>query len=413
MKFKFKYTLLLLINLIFLSCRAQNKSIEECGHQRVRQDVPISEASHIQVGADSLKDLLLEIKGKKIAVVTNQTGVLSYGERVHIVDFLLSKKMDLVRIFSPEHGFRGEADAGEKVRNGRDVKTGLPIISLYGKNKKPKPSQLKGVDLVIFDLQDVGVRFYTYISTLHYVMEAVAENDIPIWVLDRPNPNGAYIDGPVLKKGYESFVGMHKVPIVYGMTIGEYAKMINGERWLKKGIQADLRVVPNQNYDREMSYDLPIKPSPNLPNAKAINLYPSLCFFEGTSVSVGRGTDWQFQVYGSPYLRDMEFRFLPKPNKGAKKPLFNGEYCFGEDLRNEEMLSRLELRWLIKAYKANGRRRFFIPAKKGKMFFDKLAGTDMLRRQIEKGVPEQEIRKSWQRDIAEFKKVREKYLIYR
>jgi len=382
----------------------------------------------ILTGADNFDAYLPSLKDKKIGVVTNQTGIINrlilqppvYAADPRnsrdavvtvytgsVVDFLISKKNNLLKIFAPEHGFRGTADAGELIKDGKDTKTGLPIISLYGDNKKPKPEQLKGIDVMVFDLQDVGARFYTYISSLHYVMEACAENNIPLLVLDRPNPNGSIVDGPILEKEHTSFVGMHEIPTLHGMTIGEYGKMINGEKWLKNGIQCDLTVIPCLGYSRTMAYDLPVKPSPNLPNSQAINLYASLCFFEGTNVSVGRGTEKQFQIYGSPFLSKSAFSFTPKPNEGAKDPVHNGKLCTGEDLTKIEKVSRLELKWLLKAYnETSDKSKFF------NSFFTKLAGTKKLQAQIESGASETEIRKSWEKGLNDFKEMRKKYLIY-
>lgn len=326
---------------------------------------------------------------------------------VHLVDSLLSLNIKIQKVFAPEHGFRGKADAGEVVKDGMDTQTNLPIISLYGKNKKPSKEQLKGIDVVVFDIQDVGARFYTYISTLHYVMEACAEAKIPVIVLDRPNPNGHYIDGPVLELKHKSFVGMHPVPVVYGMTIGEYAQMINGEQWLANGIQAKLTVIPLKHYTHQSTYSLPIKPSPNLPNDQAINLYPSLCFFEGTNVNAGRGTDMQFQVYGSPYLSEKSpFSYTPSPNEGAKYPKHAYMICYGEDLRNHPRLSELDLSWISKARKQNTTKGFF------NAFFTKLAGTTKLQSQLEGQVAQEDIKRTWKKGIEEFKKVRAKYLIY-
>jgi uncharacterized protein YbbC (DUF1343 family) len=325
------------------------------------------------------------------------------------VDSLLSLGIDVKQVFAPEHGFRGTADAGEVVKDGTDTKTGLPIISLYGKNKKPSKTQLNNLDLVVFDIQDVGARFYTYISTLHYVMEACAESNIPIVVLDRPNPNGHYIDGPILEMAHKSFVGMHPIPVVHGMTIGEYAQMINGEQWLNEGITCELTVVPMKNYSHDKPYSLPIKPSPNLPNDIAINLYPSLCFFEGTNVSAGRGTSGQFQVYGSPFLDkdDYTFKFVPQPNEGAKYPKHKGEICYGEDLRETKALSKLNLNYIIRAYHNSvGQQEFFND------FFIKLAGTTTLQSQIEAGLSEKDIRNTWTKGLSAFKTIRSKYLIY-
>lgn len=312
---------------------------------------------------------------------------------------------------APEHGFRGEADAGEDVKNGMDVKTGIPIYSLHGASKKPSSEQLKGIDCIVFDIQDVGVRFYTYISTLTYVMEAAAENHIKVMVLDRPNPHDGYIDGPVLKPKWKSFVGMHTVPVIYGLTIGEYGKMVNGEHWLKNGITADYEVIPMKDYHKKKRYPISARPSPNLPNDKAINLYPSLCFFEGTEVSVGRGTNLPFQIYGSPWTKNLPYTFTPKPNFGAKNPFLNGKLCYGENLSEyPENLTRLNLEWLIKAYKSyqNPSQNFFLK----NLFFDRLAGSDTLRKQIIEGKTEAEIRKSWEKELQNFEKIRSKYIIY-
>ena len=359
----------------------------------------------IKTGADNYEKYLPLLKDKKVGIVTNQTGILT--NKIHVVDFLLEKKIAVQTIFAPEHGFRGTADAGEHVVDGKDPKTGLSIISLYGDNKKPKAEQLAGIDIMIFDLQDVGARFYTYISSLHYVMEASAENGIPLIILDRPNPNGDIVDGPLLEKQFTSFVGMHPIPLLHGMTIGEYAQMINGEKWLKNEVHCKLTVIPCVDYIRKMKYSLLAKPSPNLPNDQSINLYASLCLFEGTNVSMGRGTEKQFQIYGSPYLKKTNFSFTPKPNFGAKDPLYNGKECFGEDLTTYPKLTRLELKWLIKAYQnTSDKTKFF------NSFFTKLAGTKKLQQQIESGISEDKIRKTWQKDLEFFKKMRMKYLIY-
>ena len=353
------------------------------------------------------------LKGKNIAVVANQTSVIfkeiykKKQEARHLVDSLLMLGIEVKKVFAPEHGFRGKADAGEVVKDGFDTKTGLQIISLYGKNKKPSAIQLKGIDIVIFDIQDVGARFYTYISSLHYVMEACAEARIQVIILDRPNPNSHYIDGPVLEAEHTSFVGMHKVPVVYGMTIGEYGKMINGEKWLQNGIQCDLKVIPLKNYNHQTTYSLPIKPSPNLPNDKSINLYPSLCFFEGTNISAGRGTEMQFQVYGSPYVTKSSFTFTPQANEGSKYPKYKNKRCFGEDLRTAKNLQKLDLSYVIKAYQQNTAKEFF------NTFFTKLAGTKNLQKQIEQGLSEKQIRRTWEQDLISFKKIRKKYLIYK
>jgi uncharacterized protein YbbC (DUF1343 family) len=391
--------------LALVSC---GSSIKKQVSEGVKKDSVIIETKvlpAIKTGADNSKLYLPILKDKKIGIVTNQSGLLSNG--IHIVDFLLEKNLAVQKIFAPEHGFRGTADAGEHVVDGKDTKTGLPIISLYGDNKKPLSAQLAGIDILVFDLQDVGARFYTYISSLHYVMEACAENNIPLIILDRPNPNGNIVDGPILEKEHSSFVGMHPIPVLHGMTIGEYAQMINGEKWLKNDIHCQLTIIPCSNYTREMNYGLPVKPSPNLPNDQSINLYASLCLFEGTNVSVGRGTEKQFQIYGSPYLPKSNFSFTPKPNVGAQNPVYNGVECFGEDLSAIPKVNQLELKWLISAYKAtNDKSKFF------NAFFTKLAGTKKLQAQVENGVAEEEIRKSWEKGLISFKEMRSQYLIY-
>ncbi|MFY0483821.1 exo-beta-N-acetylmuramidase NamZ domain-containing protein [Flavobacterium sp. PLA-1-15] len=375
-----------------------------------------------QTGADNVESYFKLIENKKVGIVTNQTGLITYDsifkdglykeglaiKTEHIVDYLVKQKdVELVKIYAPEHGFRGTASNGELISDGKDTKTGLPILSLYGNSKKPSPKQLEGIDVLMFDLQDVGARFYTYISHLHYIMEACAEQKIPLIILDRPNPNGGIVDGPILEKEHSSFIGMHTIPVLHGMTIGEYALMINGEGWLANGIQCELKIVPCENYKREMPYSLPVKPSPNLPNDQSINLYASLCFFEGTNISLGRGTDMQFQVYGSPYLPYSGFSFVPEPNVGSSNPPLKGMTCYGEDLRNVEKVTRLELKWLIKAYQENlDKPKFFTP------FFTKLAGNKTLQFQIQAGMPEEQIRESWVLGLEEFKIMRQKYLIY-
>ncbi len=357
-------------------------------------------------------DLYLPLlKGKHIALVVNHSSLAKKG---HLVDTLLKHGIKVQKIFAPEHGFRGKADAGAQVKNSRDTQTGLPIISLYGKHKKPTKADLEGIDLIVFDIQDVGVRFYTYLSTLHYVMEAGAEHHIPVMVLDRPNPNGHYIDGPLLQKKYRSFVGLDPVPVVYGMTIGEYAKMLNGERWLKGGVQVKLIVVPLTNYTHRSFYSLPVKPSPNLPNDRAIALYPSLAFFEGTVISAGRGTKKPFQLYGAPKYKIKKFSFVPQSRSGAKYPKFKGKRCYGVDLSKTDFKKNrtkqlLDLTCLQDAY-ANypNKKAFFLKNR----FIDKLSGSDQLRKQIISGASEKTIRKSWKRDLEKFKQIRKKYLLY-
>lgn len=362
------------------------------------------------VGAERFEEYLSFVKNKKVGLLTNQTSVVrnENGDLIHLLDTLLLLDVDVIKIFSPEHGFRGNVEAGGFVNNSVDSKTNLPIISLYGKNKKPTKEQIKDCEVILFDLQDVGCRFYTYISTLHYVMEACAESNCRVIVLDRPNPND-YIDGPVLDSKFKSFVGMHTVPVLHAMTIGEYAKMINGEGWLKDSIQCDLQVIKMLGWKHNLdeAYQLPIAPSPNLQTPKAIELYPSLCFFEGTKVSVGRGTDTPFEIIGYPDYYDKTFSFTPRAIKGVSdNPMYKDKKCYGmKDLKTKK--KKLDLSFLINMYKtANKKEDFF------NSFFDKLAGTDQLRKQIEKGVEEEEIYLSWKKDIEKFKKIREKYLLY-
>ncbi len=407
MKFEFKNTFLFILILLFsFGCSSLKKSkVESQKLKAIETSNQKIKIFALKTGAENYETYLPLFENKKIGIVTNPTGIVE--NKKHLVDFLIEKKVDLQKIYAPEHGFRGTADAGEVIKDGKDIKTNLPIISLYGNNKKPKSEQLADIDVMIFDIQDVGARFYTYISTLHYVMEACAENNIELLVLDRPNPNGNIIDGPVLEMGHKSFVGMHPIPVLHGMTIGEYAKMINGEKWLTNGIQCKLKVVPCANYKREMKYSLPVKPSPNLPNDQSINLYASLCFFEGTNVSVGRGTEKQFQIYGSPFLLKTEFPFTPIPNFGAKEPMHKDVLCYGEDLTKIKKVTRLELKWLIKAYANTSDKTIFFND-----FFTKLAGTKKLQEQIIEGVSEKEIRKSWEADLNAFKEMRKKYLIY-
>jgi uncharacterized protein YbbC (DUF1343 family) len=361
--------------------------------------------NQLVIGANQLNEYLPLLKDKRIAVVANQTSLI---DTTHLIDTLLSRGVQLVKVYAPEHGFRGKADAGASITDERDTKTNLPVLSLYGKNKKPKATDLDSVDLMIFDIQDVGARFYTYISTLHYVMEACAESNIPLLVLDRPNPNGHYVDGPLLDTAFTSFVGMHPIPIVHGLTIGEYAQMINGEYWLNDSIQCDLVVQEMQNYTHNYVYDLPVKPSPNLPNAKSIALYPSLCLFEGTAISVGRGTNKQFQIIGSPKLDSCSFVFSPISGAGAKYPKHENELCCGWDLSDANFGNTLNLEYLIETYQQyNAKGLPFFNS-----FFDKLAGSNTLRVLIEAGWTEQEIKETWQEDLDAFKQKRTNYLIY-
>ncbi|MGB0933961.1 MAG: exo-beta-N-acetylmuramidase NamZ family protein [Lishizhenia sp.] len=405
-----KYLILLAFPLLSaFSCEAQMTQSEEIDTLTIPQNQEkIDSNFQLKVGAELAENYLSLLKGKRIAVVANQTSTL--GD-VHLVDFLVSHNLKINKVFSPEHGFRGTADAGEKIDNGIDEKTGLPIISLYGNNKKPTHQQLEGVDVVVFDIQDVGARFYTYISTLHYVMEACAETKIKVLVLDRPNPNGHIVDGPVREKAFKSFVGMHPIPVLHGMTIGEYAKMINGEGWLSAEDTCLLTVVSCQNYQRNIPYSLPVWPSPNLRSDAAIALYPSLCLFEGTVISIGRGTGTPFMVYGHPSFKEKSYFFTPKPSYGASDPKLNGKLCYGENLENIgiERLDKLRIDWLITAYQEYDGKDFFITKNR---WFDLLAGTSLLREQIINNISEEKIRASWEPALNEFKKMRNKYLLY-
>lgn len=362
-----------------------------------------------EIGIQRMELYLDSLRGKRIAIVANQSSVIG---TTHLVDTLLSLGIQIQKVFAPEHGFRGTADAGEKVWSHKDPVSGLPIVSLYGSNKKPRADQLFDVDLVLFDIQDVGVRFYTYISTLHYVMEACAENNKTLIVLDRPNPNAHYVDGPILEADQSSFIGMHPVPIVYGMTIGEYALMINGEFWLKDHISCRMYVVPCKGYTHKTKYEITVPPSPNLRTDLAINLYPSLCLFEATTVSIGRGTERPFEMYGHPKFSRMPFEFIPMPTTGAKDPLWQNQPCFGYDLATSQhkRLYELKLSWLLNARDQLGDSVNFIDQKN---FFDHLAGTSTLRKQIMSGMSEREIKATWQPGLDSFKAIRARYLIYK
>lgn len=369
------------------------------------------DAAGILTGAEQTERYLPGLKGKRVGLLINQTSVV--GDKL-LLDVLLEHKVKVVKIFVPEHGFRGTADAGAHIDNGIDKESGLPVISLYGNNKKPTADQLKDIDILIYDLQDVGVRFYTYISTLQYAMEACADNGKKIIVLDRPDPNGFYVDGPVLDKVHRSFVGMQPVPVVYGMTAGEYAKMLVGEQWLSTARVPNLEVIPCSNYDHSKKYELPVPPSPNLRTMAAIYLYPSLCFFEGTPVSVGRGTDKPFQQWGHPAFKEKAGHFfVPKAVTGASKPLYEGQDCYGKLLARdapealEKTKGQINIEWLVQAYNwYPNKDKFFTD------FFEKLAGTTQLREQIDEGLTAAEIHASWQHDIDDFKKIRKKYLLY-
>jgi uncharacterized protein YbbC (DUF1343 family) len=364
-------------------------------------------------GANQFDQYRHLIEGKSVAVVANQTSVIG---KVHLVDYLIHNgiKIDkILKLFAPEHGFRNMADAGEVIENDNDFITGLPIISLYGSHQKPTKEDMRGIDVVLFDIQDVGVRFYTYISTLQYILEACAENNVRCIVLDRPNPNGFYIDGNILDTAYSSFVGMQPVPIVYGMTIGEYAMMINEEGWLKNSVRCDLIIIKCNNYTHKTLYNLPVKPSPNLPNQTSVYLYPSICFFEGTNISLGRGTPFPFQVYGSPLLPDKGFSFTPESLPGAKNPPLLGVKCYGTDLRNALKDKKvpspmINLEWVIDAYANYPEKDKFFTS-----YFDVLAGGPLLREQIQKGMTADQIRETWRDELEKFKKIRAKYLLYK
>jgi len=390
-------------------------SICSCGNNGHTQETPNNQDTSAQeaifkTGAEQTELYFSLLEGKKIGIVTNQTGIIG---NIHLVDSLTFAGIEIATIFAPEHGFRGHAEAGEKVKSDIDAKTGIRIISLYGSYFKPAQKDLEGIDIMIFDIQDVGVRFYTYISTMHYVMEACAEAGIPLIVLDRPNPNGFYVDGPILDPAFKSFIGMHPIPIVHGMTVGELAMMINGEKWLENGDTCNLTVIPMANYTHDMVYHLPVPPSPNLPSPQSVYLYPSLCLFEGTVMSVGRGTDTPFEIFGHPDFPMKEFSFTPESRPGfSATPLHMGKTCYGLNLANYAdtllMNPKLELKWVIMAYNMMPDKKNFF---KNNMF-DKLTGSSSIRNQIIQGLTEEEIIKTWQSELDEFKKKREQYLMY-
>ena len=401
---KFKSTVLLLF-LVFSACKGQQKDTETTPLAETDAPAPIV------VAANRTAAYLPHLQGKNVGVVGNPTTVVFHKKGyTHLVDSLLTSGIQVKKVFAPEHGFRGTADAGEHVKDGVDTQTGLPIISLYGKNRKPSGEQLSDLDIIVFDIQDVGVRFYTYIATLQLVMEACAENNKPIIVLDRPNPNGHYVDGPTMLKEHTSYLGMNTIPLVYGMTMGEYAQMLNGEGWLESGNKADLTVIPLENYTHQSEYQLPIRPSPNLPNDTSINLYPSLGLFEGTNVNAGRGTEFQFQRYGASFMDSTKYdlSYVPEPNFGSKYPKEEGKTCYGRDLSHVPRMSEVSMEWIIDAYKNTlDKSKFFLTDG-----FTKHAGTPLLQQQIEQGMTNDEIKATWQDDLASFKKTREKYLIY-
>jgi uncharacterized protein YbbC (DUF1343 family) len=372
------------------------------------QQVP----KEIIVGAERLQEYLPLIQNKKVGVVVNHTSNVG---GVNLVDTLMALKVNIVSIFAPEHGFRGNIEQGKNISNSKDARWGIPVISIYGSKKKPTPGDLEGTDFLIFDMQDVGVRFFTYISTLHYVMEACAENNVNLLVLDRPDPLGFYIDGPVLDTAYRSFIGMHPVPVVYGMTMGEYACMINGEGWLNNHIKCNLKVVTLENYNHQSRYMLPVHPSPNLPDMKSVYLYPSICFFEGAQVNEGRGTDTPFQKFGNPGFRPKQNAYTPVSMPGySLHPRFEGQECYGYDLSATSIdelknMDRIQLRYLIEFYNQSTNKADFFNSR----FFDLLAGGDKLRMQVIAGTDMEKIRKSWEPGIEKFKAVREKYLLYK
>ncbi|MBN1145399.1 MAG: DUF1343 domain-containing protein [Bacteroidales bacterium] len=363
----------------------------------------------VKPGATQTSEYLPLLNGKSVALVANHTSIIG---NTHLADSLIRSGIFVKKIFSPEHGLIGHAGAGDLIQDGTYGTTGIPVISLYGEKKKPAPGDLNNIDIVVFDMQDVGVRFYTYISTLHYVMEACAENNKPLLLLDRPNPLGHFVDGPLLEPAFQSFVGMHPIPVVYGMTIGELAAMINGEGWLAGGIKCKLKVIPCLNYNHDSLYRLPVNPSPNLNSMEAIYLYPSLCFFEGTIMSLGRGTDFPFRVFGHPDYPDTAFFFVPKPNIANKAPLFVNQTCFGTDLRKLTagqlaQMKEINLEWLVDAYQAMGSNKSFFTT-----YFNNLAGTAQMKKQILAGKTAAEIRQTWQADLERFRVLRKKYLLY-
>lgn len=368
--------------------------------------------AQVKNGADRLEELFPLLENKRISLVVNQTSLV---QNVHLLDTLYNKGVHITQVFAPEHGFRGDADAGEFIKNGKDYRTQVPITSLYGKNKKPQPSQLQQTDIMIFDIQDVGARFYTYISTMFYVMQACAENNKELIILDRPNPCD-YVDGPVLDMKYKSFVGILPIPILHGCTIGELAQMINGEGWLGNNLQCPLKVITIEDWKHGQPYSLPVKPSPNLPNDQAIALYPSFCPFEGTSVSVGRGTDFPFQIIGSPTTKNLKFRFMPHPMKGSDKhPLHQDTYCYGLNLSSEKNIPKgFSLQYVIQFYNyfqnltKHAEKEFFTRPH----WFDLLMGTNQVRLDILKNKTEEQIRSAWQKKLNQYKEIRKKYLLY-
>ncbi len=426
-KMKAPLLYLLLSVMLFLSCTNNKIAIskEENNTTKINKDssfIDTLKTKPIIMGAAQIEKYFDLIKNKRIGLIVNHTSIIyNQNDSLHLVDFLLQKSnennINIQTIFAPEHGFRGTASAGETIKNGKDTKTGINIISLYGKNKKPTKKQLENIDILIFDIQDVGARFYTYISTMHYCMEAAAENNKQIIILDRPNPNGFYIDGLIREEKYKSFVGMHPIPIVHGLTVGELAKMIEGEKWLKNKnkLGENLKIIPCQNYSHKNNYTLPIAPSPNLPTQNSILFYPSICLFEGTKMSVGRGTDSPFELVGHPDFPDNDFitSFTPKPNEGAKNPPFKNKLCYGKDYKVWKLESNFSLKPILEFYEtmqkrsANKKEDDFFNS-----YFNTLVGNDKLQQQIKNGLSEQEIKKTWQKELDDYKKMRKKYLLY-
>lgn len=396
---------MVLLALVLLLCNSLNAQII------AKSDFVTLSAGDVKVGAERMEQYLTMLKGKNVAVVVNQTSLV---KKTLLVDTLLSLGIHITKIFAPEHGFYGTADAGATIKNGKDknASTAITIVSIYGKHYKPTPEDMKGVDIVVYDLQDVGVRFFTYVSTLHYVMEACAEANKPFIVLDRPDPNGFFVDGPVLDTNCRSFVGLDPVPIVYGMTPAEYARMLNGEKWLKNGKQCNLTCVSVQGYNHKDLYELPVKPSPNLPNMAAVYLYPSLALFEGTTISVGRGTDLPFQIIGCPGLQNATYTFTPESRPGATDPMYKGQLCKGYDLSQfgavlMKNYQKLYFFWLKGTLKNSPDQAHFFNS-----YFRCLAGTDELQKQIEQGQTDEQIRKSWEPKLTQFKAIRKRYLLY-
>jgi uncharacterized protein YbbC (DUF1343 family) len=397
--------LLFAVSLIFMSLHCSSNKTSNSPDPVTAMGEKAAVRTEVLTGAEQLNFLVPRLKNKRIALVVNYTAIV--GKR-HLADTLKSYGVAIKKIMSPEHGFRGTATAGEHVKDGFDTKTGLPVVSLYGKDRKPTPVQLEDVDIVIFDIQDVGVRFFTYVGTLHYVMEACAENGKKLIVLDRPNPNASYIDGPVLSPEFKSFIGMHPVPVVHGLTVGEYAQMINGEGWLEGKKKCDLEIITLRNWTHADDYSLPLKPSPNLPNDQAVRLYPSICFFEGTALSLGRGTMFPFQVIGHPDLKNMPFRFTPVDTEGmAVDPPLENKICYGLDLRNVSVPKKVDLHYLIDMYNNfPDKEKFFVP------HFSRWAGNSVLAKQIREGLSEEQIRTTWQKDLDAYKEMRKEYLLY-